>query len=182
MRMLLLYAVPFVPVLTRLCLAVRYRKQMRDVLSDAERQVETHRALIVAMMGFSFSALLALTIVDARAADINLGFPVFCLLVSFLAYFLAFNIQAYKFFRWLDLASDALIGAATLSLMLCLAAVAFAYDAHRGEHHGLHWLAIAVPAVIVWAIDDFVRLSLTRREFSRRERRRVPPSFKEKHS
>lgn len=152
---LILYSLPAFPFVTRSCLGIYFRRQMMDVVPEEENDRETHRSLILALAGFSFSGLLALTIVDATV-QINLQFSVWYLLVSFLCYFSALNLQGYKFCRWHDQFGDALMESASLSLMLAISAIVLTSNSRTPNA-----FLITIFSVGVWLIDHLIRVRLS---------------------
>ena len=126
---------------------------MKDVVPEDENDRDSHRALILALAGFSFTGLIGVAVVDAKV-QLHLEYAVYFLFVSFLCFFFALNLQGYKFRRWHDQVSDALIEAATLSLMSCIAVVAL-------KIYPTTFVAyfIAVSATIVWILDFWLRVS-----------------------
>jgi hypothetical protein len=100
---------------------------MSEVLEEGEMDRDTHRSIILALGGFSFAGALGLAATAVAVSDLsirqNLQFPIFYLIMSFLSYLFALNIQGYKFFRWLDQLSDLLMELASLLLLLSVVAL-----------------------------------------------------------
>lgn len=145
------YLLPFFPFVGRIAIAIRYWPYMGDTLSDEEQQVETHRAIILALAGFSYTGFLALTLLDPSIGS-QLDFPAYCLLVSFVSYFGALNFQGYKFYRWRDLTGDALMETASLGLILSIVGVITA------TRPNIYWLLVMVLSSILWLMDYGMRI------------------------
>jgi hypothetical protein len=72
-----------------------------QAMTAAELDRQTARSIILPMAGFSFSALLALVVLDANRMQ-GLRTPILLLLLSFLAFYSSLNLQSYKIRRWED--------------------------------------------------------------------------------
>src|SRR4051812_24944891 len=99
------YLLPMVPLLSRLVICLKFRHQMLVPLTAAEKDRETNRTNILALSGFSFTALLGVTIAGTTLHQ-NLDITVYFLLVSFICFFSTLNVQSYKHFKWIDQLSD----------------------------------------------------------------------------
>lgn len=122
-------------------------------IPEEENDRDSHRTLILALAGFSFTGLIGIAVVDATIQT-HLEYAVYFLFVSFLSFFFSLNLQGYKFRRWHDQLSDALIEAATLSLMACIAVIALKiYPATFVAYF------IAISAALVWGLDFLLRIS-----------------------
>ena len=148
--------IPFIPFITRGILSLRFRPKMSETLAEDENDRESHRTLILALAGFSFAALLAIAVLDTTTQRFRL--PTYYLLISFLSYYFALNLQGYKFSRWHDQLGDALVEAASLSLIL--AVMAIVWVSYPNE---LFTWAVSVLALGVWLADHIIRLSLSAR-------------------
>ena len=150
----LTYLLPAIPFLVRgvVFLSV-FRHHMSATIPEEENDRDSHRTLILALAGFSFTGLIGVAVVDANI-QLHLEYAVYFLFVSFLCFFFSLNLQGYKFRRWHDQLSDALIEAATLSLLACLAVVALKIYPNT-------FVAgfIAVSATAVWSLDFYLRVS-----------------------
>ena len=62
---ILLYFIPFLPLFNRIILIIRFRDMMKDNLTEDELDRDSHRNYILALTGFSFTGLLALTLLEA---------------------------------------------------------------------------------------------------------------------
>jgi hypothetical protein len=148
----LLYFLPGLPIAPRLALAWRFRKFMRETLPEAERARSEHRTVILALTGFSFSGALALP-AYGFAAQSNVLLPTFYVVLSFVCYLGALNVQGYKFLRWHDQTASGLADIATFSLiltvlgMILLLQASFTYVAF-----------LAILSLLVWGVDLGIRL------------------------
>ena len=145
------------PLVTFGFICLRFRSVMSELLLPAERDSETYRTIILALAGFSFTALLALTVVNATVST-QLQLPAYYLLFSFLCYFFTLNLQSYKFRRWHDQLSDALMGVASLALLLSVASVIATARPDSLDA----WLTTTL-VIGVWLIDHTIRALLNAR-------------------
>jgi len=171
---ILIYLLPLVPLIIRGLIGLRFRSFMWKTLSDDEIGRESHRTVILALAGFSFTGVMAVTILDS-ATHQELHFAAYFLLVSFLCYLSALNIQGYKLWRALDLVSDALIETAALSLVLALLAVI-----QISGYSEAYKASVSVLALLVWVIDFIVRVVLTTCDLIRREKNNVSTARRKK--
>ena len=130
------------------------RAHMFDDLPEEQNDREAHRSLILALAGFSFSALLALVVLDATLRH-DFHFAVYYLLVSFLCYFFALNLQGYKHLRWHDQVGTALMDAASLCLILAIVSIIVS-----AKHEKSLYLGLSGLAVFIWLLDYVIRLLL----------------------
>lgn len=160
-----LWLVPFLPVLTRSILMFRHRRLRNDRLSEDELDRQAHRGVILSLSGFSFTAVIALVLLDSTT-QLSLELPVYYVLLSFVASFAALNIQSYKSTRWDDQLSTGLYEITTLSLMLTLAWIVF-----RGAFTMcLRSILIAI-VFLPWLSDHVIRLRLQAQHLQRLELR-----------
>lgn len=150
-----LYAVPFIPLVVRSLISVALRRAMAVPLDEGEQDSDAHRTVILALAGFSFLGVVSLAAIDASLHK-TLQVAVYYVLVSFLAYMAALNIQGYKHFRWQDQLGDALMESA--SLCLILSAVAVIRDTYADPFYA-GWITFL--AIMVWGVDFVVRLRLS---------------------
>jgi cell division protein FtsW (lipid II flippase) len=106
----------------------------------------------VALAGFAFSALLAMVILEATIRP-ELYLTIYYLLVSFLCFLSALNLQGYKASRWQDQFGTALVDTATLSLILSVASVLYVKGVERRFA-----ILTFVAAILVWVIDHGLRV------------------------
>ncbi len=126
---------------------------MSQILPAEARLIEQHRSVIIPLAGFSFSALLAVAVVDAELKT-GLRVPTILLLISFTAFIAALNMQSYKFTRGADMRATALYEAATLSLFLTIANIIFSNTA------GSSFRYTGFAAILVWSIDHGIRYKI----------------------
>jgi hypothetical protein len=155
------YLLPVIPIGIRLIFGVIHWRRFRDPLSPGEADAESHRTVVVALAGFSFTGLMALVVVDA-ATRTNYQLAIYFLLVSFLCYLFVLNLQGYKLRRWHDAAGDAVLESASLSLIM---AVISAMRAARLESSFV--LVTAFLSILVWGLDFLVRVILSHQHLSR---------------
>lgn len=119
MGKILNYIFPFIPIIIRIVLGIRFRKSMQDKLLEAECDREGHRAIILPLSGFSFTGVLALIVLQ-KTNNLDLHLQIYYLFLSFISYLCALNIQKYKSRRWHDQIGTALYELASLSLILSI--------------------------------------------------------------
>jgi hypothetical protein len=144
-----------IPILSRGLLAIVYRSSMKTPLREEEMQRETHRSMITALAGFSFTALMGLVVVQG-VTKLGLAPAILSLLWSFLAYMFALNLQGYKFTRGRDMISDALMDSASLALLIAVSLVLWATDV-GWEYKTL----VFATSGVVWSLDHALRLKYT---------------------
>lgn len=159
-----IYLAPLVPGLTRLVLILRFLGEMSEVPSEAEQDRDDHRALILAFAGFSFTGVAALVVLGP-AATAGLEDAVFFLLVSFLTYLWALNLQGYKAARWQGEIANAITE--TGSLCLILALVSLLRSSAFGS--GLI-LGGSVLAGCIWLLDHLFKLAIDWKYLTEKER------------
>lgn len=147
-----LYFVPLVPFVSRALLCFRHRSQIGKILNEAEQDRESHRSHILALAGFSFTGLLALAVLDATLRQ-DFRYSVYYLLVSFLCYLSALNLQGYKSKRWHDQFGTAFMDSASLSLIMSIVCIL------HGQAFGASFAnGLTVFALLVWTVDHFARI------------------------
>lgn len=151
------HLVPLTPFVTRLLLCSGYSSLMRIKLTTEEKDREANRTIILGLVGVSFTGLLALTIVDAKI-DLKTFYPVFYMLISFLCFITALNLQAYKRFRWHNIFGAALIEAAILSILLAITAIIWS-----SNQSGFYKILFSVLAFSTWSADHYIHLRLLRK-------------------
>lgn len=160
------YAFPFVPVATRFVLGYYWHWLMSDELPEAAQHREAHRAVILALAGFSFTAVAGLAVLDAAGRS-GFQLSIWYVLLSFVSYLTALNLQSYKVTRWQNYIAAALIEVGSLSLTLTLVSLVFA-----GNFDGWFRTLVAVVALGSWAADHFIRLYLENSHFVGEDARR----------
>ncbi len=127
---------------------------MFEIMPEEENDRESHRSLILALAGFSFSGLLAFIVLDGTLRQ-DFHLTVFFLLLSFLSYFLALNLQGYKSRRWHDQLGNALMDSASLSLILAIISVFLAF-----QINSVFYVILAFGAFSIWALDHIIKLKI----------------------
>ncbi len=150
----LTYLAVLAPFLTRFIALVRFRRQAQELIPEAAAQREEHRSLILAFAGFSFSAVLAMTVVDATLTK-SFQDAIFFLLTSFLCFLWALNLQSYKSKIWHGALSWSLIDSGILALILSVLVVIWS-----GTFSWVYSFGISVFALAIWAGDHLVRVKI----------------------
>ena len=146
-----LVALATIPLFTRGLMWWWHTKAIQGDLSEAEKAQDTHRSVIIPLAGFSFSALVALAIAN-NTIDFDLILPVIFLLISFVCFYVAMNIQSYKSTRIGDNVGTAFYETATLCLFLAVADILF----RGGDPSVLKYLGFL--GVLAWLIDHAIRV------------------------
>lgn len=158
---------PFLPLIPHVIIAVRFRKLMGDPLSELAIDRNNHRALIVALAGFSFTGLLGLVALPGSLTERAL--PIWYMLISFLSYLEALNLQAYKVFRWHDHVGNSFFDIASLGLITSVMAFIM-----KSELAFSFRLAATIIATAAWLIDFIFRLYLDFNYLRKKENNNVP--------
>lgn len=141
------------PLTSRLILIARYRSLMAEVLCENENDRDGHRSLILAFAGFSFAGVVGLVVLEPVNVDVK--YPVYYFIGSFLAYFWAFNLEGYKAKRWEDNLSAGLRDVGSLCLILGLSTLLFS------RQYDFWFIALASwLAIMGWIVDCVVRFSI----------------------
>lgn len=148
------FILPFIPLFTRLCLIIRYRKLMKHILEEDELDRDAHRNYIMVLTGFSFTGLLTTVLLESTVIN---GFflTIYYLFISFLFFLSALNFQGYKARRWQDQISTSFSEIASLSLILSVISVLFIKNINISFSIFLTFLSS-----IVWFSDHIYRLFL----------------------
>lgn len=149
---LILYLSPFLPLLTRISLIVKFWVIMRTNLSKEERDESGHFIYIFPLAGFIFTGLLALIVLEITN-NIGLSFPIYFLFIGFIGYMSAINLQGYKFGIWQDQIATGMMEMGSLSLILSILNVLLLTNFHL-----IFILTLSLIAVSVWLIDHIVRI------------------------
>lgn len=127
---------------------------MLEELPEEAQERDVQRAFILSLAGFSFTAVAGLAVLDATIR-VTLQLPTWYVLLSFVAFVSALNMQSYKSKRWHNQFATALLEVGTLSLMLALAALLF----NASFSILFQWIATIIT-LAAWLIDHLFRLFL----------------------
>lgn len=161
---LILYFAPATPVITRFFMCAYWHKFMSDSLPEAAQERDFQRSFIFSLAGFSFTAIAGLAVLDSTIR-VGLQLPTWYVLLSFIAFFIALNIQSYKSTRWHNQLANSFIETGTLSLMLALSALLFTTTFSCV----FQWIGTSL-SIGAWLIDHLVRLRMDCRYFWGRRR------------
>ena len=145
--------VSLLPLGTRGLIMLRFHKHGRTDLPTGQLDREGHRGLILALAGFSFTGLIALAVLD-QALQKNFELATVYLVVSFMAFMFALNMQSYKSRRWQDDIGTIAADIATLSMLLSVIAVLFTGRPSSAIR------AVAALGLLIWFVDHAVRLGI----------------------
>lgn len=148
------YYYPAFPAFTRFFFGMYWGSWAGDVLKEGEQDRDAHRSIILGLAGFSFTAVAGLAVLDASIRS-SLQLPIWYVLVSFVCYVSALNLQSYKATRWQNQLAAALIEAGSLSLTLTLVALLF----NTKFDPWFPYLASAI-ALGAWFADHAITLCL----------------------
>lgn len=146
------YSIVFFPILTRGILFLNFQKRMKEALSNEELAKESHRTLILTLTGFSFSGLLAMAVLDVTLRQ-DFHFSIYYLLMSFLSYQVALNLQSYKVKRWQDQLATVFVDIASLCLILSILSI---LNLRKFSPYFAYFLSAL--AILIWLIDHWFRL------------------------
>ena len=149
-----LFAVPVLAIAARGVLVLFNHRVATQVLPPAERDSDGHRAIILPLAGFSFTALLALVVLDAKRI-LELRIPILLLLLSFLGFYFTLNLQSYKAIRWHDQMGTALKEAASGWLLLSVVSIV-----NQSSSPVCFQLAVSLLSLAVWLFDFGVRYKI----------------------
>lgn len=149
---LIFYSIAFFPIMTRGILCLNFLKEMKDTLSEKELDKESHRTHILTLAGFSFSGLLAIVVLDVALRQ-DFHFAIYYLLISFLGYLVALNLQSYKAKRWEDQLATAFMDTASLCLILSVLSI---LNSQKFSPNFAY--ALSILAISIWLIDHWLRL------------------------
>ena len=124
------------------------------------------------MAGFSFAALVGLTIADAKI-KVTGALPVSYLMVSFLCYLSMVNLEQYKFTRMHERLSAALYDTATFCLILSICVLIQALPVSE-----MHRNAITVLALLVFMANLVTQVGLMWNYLAEVEKLRHPEKEK----
>ena len=159
------YFIPFTPLLTRGTLFFLFWDVRKYLLRPDQIARESTKSFVLALAGLSFTGVIAIAVVDS-VNQVNFRIPVFYLLISFLCYLIAFNIQDYKFSVSRDVWSNILIDIATLSLVCTAVTVVF-----LAGYGVVFQSVVLIVALTGWLADHIVRIRYTLKDFRKyRER------------
>jgi hypothetical protein len=123
-------------------------------MPEAAQERDVQRASVLALAGFSFTAVAGLAVLDDKVR-VSLQLPTWYVLVSFLAYLTCVNLQSYKSTRWQNQLSSALLEIGSLSLILAVLSIIFGTG-----FSDLFKFASASIAAFSWILDHTIRLIL----------------------
>lgn len=145
---------------------------MPETLPEDAQERDLHRATILGLAGFSFTAAAGLAVLDANTRA-GLQLPIWYVLVSFVAFTSALNLQSYKASRGQNQLAMGLIETGTLSLTLTLVTLLLGAKFASWFNYAATSLALAA-----WALDHIIKLRIEHcyyRERDERKRRGGPP-------
>jgi len=150
------YAIPWIPFLTRSLLSLVYRQHMRETLPEEALDRDSYRTMILAFAGFSFTGLLGVAVVDSMVRYLDLRMSSYFLMVSFVTFLAAYDLQGYKCFRWQDQLGDALVESARLALIFSVLVV-------EARHANPAFMVVTMGALVLFSVDHLTRLYIVGR-------------------
>ena len=159
------YFIPFTPLITRLLLLFLFWDIRKELLRPDQIARESTKSFVLALAGLSFTGVIAIAVVDSVNQS-NFRITVFYLLISFLCYLIALNMQDYKFFVSRDVWSNTLIDIATLSLICTAVTVVF-----LAGYGVVFQSVVLIVAITGWLADHILRIRYTFNDFRKFRRK-----------
>ena len=125
----------------------------RDLPEEAQAR-DLQRSTILALAGFSFTAIVGIALLDDKNR-VALELPTWYVVVSFVSFLAAANLQSYKSTVWQNQVSAGLVECGALSLTLAVIALVYITQFSSSMK-----LSVAILGSGVWALDHLVRLKL----------------------
>jgi ABC-type spermidine/putrescine transport system permease subunit I len=151
---LLFYLIPFIPLITRTGLAIRWRNKMKIAIPEEAQARNEQRATVLSLAGFSFTVVSAIVLLDNNSEH-KMKLAVWFVLVSFVVFLAAANLQSYKSVFIDTMIYSALVEIGTLSLSLALAALIC-----RTSYDDNFKTLVISFMLSVWVIDHVIRLRI----------------------
>ncbi|MBX2992867.1 MAG: hypothetical protein KF749_17075 [Bacteroidetes bacterium] len=148
------FIIPLFPLLIRFLFIGLVARELGELLPEEENDRTEIRSYILALAGFSFTALVALALLEPTLQR-NIQYPIYYVFLSFIFYFFAQNLQGYKNKRWHDVISDALIETASLCLILTVVALLLVTNLNT-----VFVYSVTVLALSMWLLDFIIRLCI----------------------
>lgn len=146
-----LYFLPFFPCIVYIFLLISVKDVLTGTLSSDERDTDRNRTVIGLMAGFAFAGITAISVLkNEQKVEFGLEASLYYLVISFLCYLVAINLEAYKFFVYLSILGDLLVDIADLSLLCCV--LSFVFIAGYSER--TKWLILGF-VTLVWLLHYF---------------------------
>lgn len=164
MKLSIYYFIPLLPIIVRLIVLLNFRSKWERILTIEAQDRNTHRTHIMTFAGFTFSALLAVALLEKTIIP-NLHYTLYYLLISFLFFVFAYNIQGYKDYLWQDQLATALTESATLSLICSVIAILI-----MKKDRIPYTNPIIVLAAFIWVSDHFLRVLFFCNQLSKEEK------------
>lgn len=155
------YFLPLLPLIVRFVILWRYKHLFKEDLDRKAAALEAHQDYLLPLAGFSFAGVIALTVAVSDQTRKELELSTFYVIVGFLGYLSALNIQGYKFSHWEDQIADALIDGASLSLVLSIIFIITNY-----KYSGPYKVLIIIVGIGAWLFDYVLRMRYLRKMFS----------------
>lgn len=163
----LLWLLPFLPIIIRLTAFSNFPQYWAEVISEEERDAESGRVLSLTLCGFSVSALFVLIATNPGFVEkkIDIEVPTFYMLMSAVALFGAFSMEAYKHRRWQQQLCLGLEDAGRFSLLASIGALMWVSQFSTR----LRTIVVLV-CTLTWGGDFFHRLILWNKFFLAKRR------------
>ncbi len=164
MKLYIYYFIPILPIIVRIIVLIKFRSQWKKRLPNEAQDRNAHRTHIMTLAGFTFSALLAVALLEKTIIP-NLQFALYYLLISFLFFVSAYNIQGYKEYLWQDQLATALTESATLSLICSVIAILI-----LKKDTIPYIFFIIVLAAFIWLSDHCLRVFFLCKQLSKEKK------------
>ena len=163
----LLWLLPFLPIVLRLIAVSCFPQYWSEVLSEEERDAESGRTLSLTLCGFSVSALFVLIATNPTFVEkkVDIELPTFYMLMSAVALFGAFSVEAYKHRRWQQQLCLGLEDAGRFSLLASVGSLMWVSQFSTRLR-----IIVAIVCALTWSFDFIHRLTLWIEFFSAKRR------------
>lgn len=157
----------FIPFISRPILVWKHRKITYKIIPSEEKDLETNRNFNLTMCGFSFTGLLGLVVLENTIKDIHLDKQICFIFISFISYYIANNIQSYKFYYWMD--ELAIYCMETGSLFLILTIIT-SFNFCLGLFCSI---IFSIVGVLIWYIDFCIHIYCTNKSFEGKMKKKI---------
>lgn len=162
-----IWFLPLLPIIIRLIALAIFPQYWSEPLSEDERDAESGRMLSLTLCGFSVSALFVLIATNPTFVEkkVDIEAATFYMLMSAVALFGAFSMEAYKHRRWQQQLCLGLEDAGRFSLLASIGALMWV-----SQFSVRLRIIVAFVCALTWGFDFIHRLTLWIEFFSAKRR------------
>lgn len=163
----LIWLLPLLPIIIRLIAFSIFPQYWPEALSEEERDAESGRMLSLTLCGFSVSALFVLIATNPTFVEkkVDIEVSTFYMLMSAVALFGAFSMEAYKHRRWQQQLCLGLEDAGRFSLLASIGALTWV-----SQFSARLRIIVVLVCALTWGFDFIHRLTLWIEFFSAKRR------------